>query len=94
MDPEIKKQIVKEVIKLLEKNRLFPSEEKEVLIDTAAALDDEEFLAELWEEMQGEEKAREKRRIIGYLIIAFLSMAVSVAVAVVTTLFVRLIPIG
>lgn len=92
MDPEIKKQIVKEVIKLLEKNRLFPSEEKEVLIDTAAALDDEEFLAELWEEMQGEEKAREKWRIIGYLISVFLCVVVAAAMAI--TLFIRLIPMG
>ena len=100
MDPKIKKRIVIDVIKLLDKNRLLTDEAKEVLIAAEAVLDGddeevwEEFWDELWEEMQGEEKAREKRRIIGYLIIAFLSMAVSVAVAVVTTLFVRLIPIG
>lgn len=100
MDPEIKKQIVKEVIKLLEKNRLLTYEAKEVLVAAEAVLDGddeefwEEFWEEIWEEAQSEEKAREKRIIIGYLIIAFLSMAVSVAVAVATALFVRLILIG
>lgn len=100
MDPKIKKRIVIDVIKLLDKNRLLTDEAKEVLIAAEAVLngDDEEFWEEfwdeLWEEAQGREKTREKRIIIGYLIIAFLSMAVGMATSVVTTLFVRLILIG
>ena len=97
MDPEIKKRIVRDVIKLLDENRLLTYEAKEVLVAAEAVLngDDEEFWEEfwdeLWEEAQGGEEAREKRGIIRYLIIAFLSMAVGMATSVVTNLFVHLI---
>ena len=98
MDPEIKKCIVRDVIKLLDKNRLLTDEAKEVLIAAEAVLDgdDEElwegFWEEIWEEAQGGEETREKRRIIGYLISVFLCVVVAAAMAI--TLFIRLILIG
>ena len=50
MDPEIKKRIVRDVIKLLDENRLLTYEAKEVLVAAEAVLDgdDEEFWEEFW----------------------------------------------